>query len=91
MPTPPVPPANATGSVTLRDANGVPTTVTSLHASPAPRDHGAEFAALDRNGDGSISRAEAGGDKYMALAFASLDGDRDGKLDRDEAMRWLEN
>ena len=88
---PPAPPANATGSVTLRDAAGVQTTVSSVHASPAPRDHSAEFKALDRNGDGSLSHAEARGDKYLSLAFSSLDADHDGRLDNDEAMRWLNN
>jgi Ca2+-binding EF-hand superfamily protein len=65
--------------------------VSSVHASPAPRDHGAEFVALDRNGDGNISKSEATADKYMARAFSGLDEDHDGKLDREEAMRWLNN
>jgi hypothetical protein len=86
-----VPPANATGSAMVSDATGVPTTVSSLHASPAPRDHDAEFQAMDRDNNGSLSRQEAASDKYMLRAFAGLDDNHDGRLERDEAMRWLEN
>jgi Ca2+-binding EF-hand superfamily protein len=75
----------------ITDASGIPTTVTSLHASPAPRDHEAEFRNMDRNGDGSLSRQEASADKYMGRAFNSLDDNHDGRLQHDEAMQWLSN
>ncbi len=36
------------------------------------------FATLDRNGDGRISRSEAGFDRKLSLTFAELDTDGDG-------------
>ncbi len=36
------------------------------------------FAALDRNGDGRISRSEAGFDRRLSETFAELDTDGDG-------------
>jgi Ca2+-binding EF-hand superfamily protein len=36
------------------------------------------FATLDRNGDGRISRSEAGFDRKLSQIFAELDTDGDG-------------
>lgn len=36
------------------------------------------FATLDRNGDGRISRSEAGFDRKLSQTFAELDTDGDG-------------
>lgn len=40
----------------------------------------ADFAALDRNKDGYISRHEANGDRETAKRFAQFDSDGDGRL-----------
>lgn len=42
------------------------------------------FIALDRNGDGWISRVEALGDAEIQKRFAAFDADRDGLLSRAE-------
>src|SRR5689334_13902684 len=54
-------------------------------AAGAGNDGGAEamFAALDKNGDGFISKEEAAGTPHAA-DFASLDKNGDGKLSREE-------
>jgi Ca2+-binding EF-hand superfamily protein len=36
------------------------------------------FAALDRNGDGRLSRSEAGFDRVLSQSFAEIDTDGDG-------------
>lgn len=58
---------------------------TSAQAANGANDGGAEamFQSLDKNGDGTITKAEAAGTPHAA-DFASLDKDGDGKLSRDE-------
>ncbi len=41
---------------------------------------GTEFAALDRNGDGCLSRVEAAAQPEIAKRFATFDFDRDARL-----------
>jgi len=48
------------------------------------RDLEQQFKALDRNGDGFISRDELMADKALSGGFNSADGNRDGKLDMPE-------
>lgn len=44
----------------------------------------ADFAALDRNRDGYLSRFEAQGDREVAKRFAQFDADGDGRLSEAE-------
>ena len=48
------------------------------------RDLEQQFKALDRNGDGFISRDELMADKALSGSFNDADKDRDGKLDMSE-------
>ncbi len=47
------------------------------------------FAALDGDGDGFISRAEAQANPALADEFGALDVKRRGKLDRSDLAGWL--
>lgn len=62
------------------------TTSAAPAASAAPmKAHGGHgFAALDKNGDGAISRDEAAARPRMAKMFDTLDADKDGALSKDE-------
>lgn len=58
-------------------------TSTALGApSASTKGHG--FAALDKNGDGSISRDEAAARPMLAKMFDKLDTNNDGVLSKDE-------
>ena len=61
---------------------------TSDSAPPLSR---ADFAALDRNGDGYISRAEANADREIAKRFEYFDLDKDGRLSESEYVRAKED
>lgn len=73
---------------------GMVTTPQMESAPPAPPPSGATggsasgmkntFEALDRDRDGSISKAEASTAPALMNAFVTLDKNRDGKLDRAE-------
>lgn len=49
--------------------------------APAPR---ADFAALDKNKDGYLSKYEASADREIAKRFAAFDLDHDGRLSQKE-------
>jgi len=50
-------------------------------AAATPR---ADFAALDKNKDGYLSKLEAAGDREIAKRFANFDADGDGRLSEAE-------
>ncbi len=45
------------------------------------------FKQLDKNGDGSVSAAEAAGDKEIAKRFKAFDANKDGKLSEEEYLK----
>ena len=49
-----------------------------------------EFRALDLNGDGYVSAAEAAGFREIVIRFDKADRNRDGKLSRAEFARLKE-
>ncbi len=55
-------------------------------AQDAPPQKNPDFARLDRNQDGFLSRAEVKADKRVAKFFGKADMNHDGKLNEDE---WL--
>jgi len=48
-----------------------------------------DFAALDVDGDGFISRAEAKAHATLDAEFNAIDSNRDGRLSREELAGWL--
>ena len=52
-------------------------------SGPAPT-----FAALDLNGDSSISKDEASGYKLLANDFLKADSDENGTVSKSEYERW---
>ena len=56
------------------------------HAQDAAPQKSPDFAKLDKNHDGFLSREEAKADKRVAKFFGKADMNRDGKLNEDE---WL--
>ncbi|HZQ72751.1 MAG TPA: BON domain-containing protein [Burkholderiales bacterium] len=57
-------------------------------APAAPR---ADFAALDRNKDGYLSRYEAAADREIGKRFAAFDADGDGRLSESEYVAAKED
>jgi hypothetical protein len=48
-----------------------------------------DFAALDANGNGSISRSEAKSNATLTAEFDAVDNNHDGRLDKHELAGWL--
>jgi hyperosmotically inducible protein len=63
----------------------------AMVAGVAPALAQPSFTALDRNGDGSISRIEALADAEIRKRFAAFDRDRDGRLSRLEYRHAAED
>lgn len=64
-------------------------TVRSIQPNHVAGDYRIDFAALDRDGDGFISREEAQANPALAAEFDSLDSAHRGKLSREQLAGWL--
>lgn len=64
-------------------------TVRSIQPSTVLGDYHIDFAALDTDGDGFISRAEAQANPSLAAEFDALDSAHRGKLARAQLAGWL--
>jgi Ca2+-binding EF-hand superfamily protein len=58
--------------------------ITGEQSPDTPREVDAIFAALDRDGDGRISKSEAKRDESLQARFAGMDADGDGYLSLEE-------
>lgn len=66
-----------------------PVTVRTIQPNSVVGDYKIDFAALDTDGDGFISREEAQANPALADEFDSLDTARRGKLGREQLAGWL--
>lgn len=80
--------AQETGRTTFTD-KGTPVTVTSEEPDSVRGDYHIDFATLDRDHDGYISRQEAHANPTLAREFDALDSHRSGRLSRAQLEGWM--
>lgn len=79
-----------TGVVTMDRDDGRQIIIRSYEPrSAAGAQYRIEFAALDVDGDGYVSRAEARAHPALDAEFSAIDSNRDGRLSREELAGWL--
>lgn len=80
------PSSSPMGPSTAPDA-GMPSTGTTGASTPSAASD-AQFAKMDKDHDGAISKKEGGKNKDMAKKWDTLDMNRDGKLDQAEFAQF---
>ncbi|MGO1541678.1 MAG: EF-hand domain-containing protein [Luteimonas sp.] len=86
---PATPPTQSdTSSHVLQDERGRDVRLTEHPPSSVVGDYGVDFDAMDTDGDGHISRAEARANQTLHAEFDGVDRDHDGRLSRDELADW---
>lgn len=86
-----VPPAAGTPTASGVTGNAETTsgdTVRSLRPDAVVGDYDIDMAALDKDGDGSLSREEAGTNATLTSEFDAVDNDQDGRLSKQELADW---
>ncbi|MDR6992157.1 EF-hand domain-containing protein [Luteimonas sp. 3794] len=79
-----------TGVVTMDRDDGPQVIIRSFEPRSALSDqYRIDFTALDTDGDGYISRAEAKAHPALDAEFNAIDSNRDGRLSREELAGWL--
>ena len=79
-----------TGVATYDQASGQQVIVRSYEPRSVTGDqYRIDFEALDTDGDGVISRAEARAHPTLDAEFNAIDVNRDGRLSREELAGWL--
>ena len=79
-----------TGMVTFGEAGGQQVIIRSFEPTTVlSSDYTVDFEALDADGDGFISRAEAAGHPTLRQEFGGVDADGDGLLSRNELRGWI--
>jgi hypothetical protein len=83
-----LPATRQTGTASF-DMDGTPVTVRSWEPDGGGgQGYRISFEALDSNGDGYISRAEAAAHENLAREFGGVDADADGRASRAELSGW---
>ncbi|UWX04744.1 EF-hand domain-containing protein [Pseudoxanthomonas sp. NC8] len=78
-----------TGMVVLEGAHGERVIVRSLEPRNLVGGDRLDFAVLDADGDGYVSRQEAALDRSLQSMFGKVDANADGHLDREELAGWI--
>jgi len=83
--TPPTAPMTSNDAAAAMQSTGAAT-------STAATSHHVDFAALDKNSDGSLSQGEvnASGNADLIHEFGALDGNHNGRLSKDEMKGWTD-
>ena len=86
MPTDPMAPPPPAGAP--MPPMGAPA-VTSSPADSVVGEYKIDFAAMDKNSDGNLSRAEAKSNATLTAEFRAVDNDHNGKLSQAELKGWM--
>jgi len=91
MPPEAMPPAPPAAPAAPMAPPGSPVTVREQQPDSISSNYKVDYAALDKNGNGSVSRAEvrASGNDDLAREFHVVDGNHDGRLTEAEMKGWL--
>jgi hypothetical protein len=71
-------------------ADGAPVTVTDSPGNSISPNYSIDFATMDADGNGDISRGEASSNPDLVREFHVVDRDHDGRLTREELKGWLD-
>ena len=91
--TPPPPPSTTTAppAMPMPPASAGPVTVREHAPDSVSSNYKVDWSALDKNNDGSVSRAEvrASGNADLAREFHVVDGNHNGRLSKEEMKGWM--
>jgi len=78
-----------TGMVVMAGDNNEQVVIRSFEPDSVVGEYRIDFDALDGNGDGVLSRTEAGANATLGGEFRAVDTNADGRLDRNELSGWM--
>ena len=70
-------------------SGGMATDVKSNPPDSVVGDYKIDFAALDKNSDGSLNRSEAKTNQTLTDEFRAVDNNNDGRLSKEELSGWM--